>query len=108
MAFRSNVETDAQSVFELDTWLDFEDKLRWLDSQVVLDGPIDKRLDQPLFRGQSHQHCYWKLETTLERLASIEENAGALSLLAYYRKITACKPILEGLTGRECLTCRII
>ncbi len=77
-------------------WAEFEEKLQWLYSQVVSDHPV---LEEPIFRGQGNAE--WKLTTTLERFAAIESNPTALSLRAYYRKITAAKRLLEGLTGKQ-------
>ena len=100
MPFQSDIERVPQRVVEVNNWSEFEEKLRWLDSQVVRDGPIDKRFEEPLFRGQGHHYCQWRLETTLERFASAESTPAALSLLAYYRKVESCKSTLESLTGR--------
>ncbi len=77
-------------------WAEFEEKLQWLHSQVSSDHPV---LEEPIFRGQGNAE--WKLTTTLERFADTERNRTALSLRAYYRKITAAKRLLEGLTGKQ-------
>jgi hypothetical protein len=101
MSFESEIETPRQRVIELRSWSEFEEHLHLLNSQIESDGPIDQRFEEPLFRGQGNHHCNWKLETTLERLASGENIPRALGLLAYYRRITACKAILEGLMARR-------
>jgi hypothetical protein len=88
-------------IFELESWTDFEDKIRWLDTLIVREGPIDERFKEPLFRGQGHHHSEWRLETTLERFAAHEKGAASRSLLAYYRKISAAKPVLESLSGKS-------
>ena len=93
-------ELATEGVIQLSSWSEFQNKLEWLNAQVVQVDSIDKQFEYPIFRGQAQHHSRWKLETTLERFACSQNNSAARSLLAYYRKATICKPILESLTGR--------
>jgi hypothetical protein len=85
------MELRSETIIQINAWSEFEEKLRWLDSQIIREGPIDKRLHEPLFRGQAHHRCQWRLETTLERFASTEKIPAALSLFLSHDELLADK-----------------
>jgi hypothetical protein len=91
-----NSETKASSgtepqVVELKSWSEFGEKINWLKTyKKECEVSWDKNLEEPLFRG--HGNSDWPLQTTLERSFPLDRSDSTLSLLSYYRKISAARP----------------
>lgn len=93
-----NGVTEPIGTYNLTSWSEFEGALRKIDDerQVTKSG---RSLNPPLFRGLGNTQ--WGLETTLERYCSLECRRPLTSLLEYYRRVSASKPVIETLGNRR-------
>jgi hypothetical protein len=95
---KSSSGTEPQ-VVELKSWSEFDEKINWLKTyKKECEVSWDKNLEEPLFRG--HGNSDWPLQTTLERSFPLDRSDSTLSLLSYYRKVSAARPAVETLTNR--------
>ena len=76
----------------LNSWDQFEDKLKELETKRQALGPQTYSSSNYLFRG--HGDTTWLLETTLDRFF-----AKRISLLLYYRYAQMARPRIEAFTG---------
>jgi hypothetical protein len=87
-------------IVDIESWSDFEGQMRALAAHRESREAENKRpMNDPLFRGLGNSK--WGLETTLERSFPMDRSDTTLSLVAYYRKMTAALPAVETLTEQR-------
>lgn len=85
---------------DVNRWANFETEIQKLSRlREKREAQYGCKFKDPLFRELGNSK--WGLGTTLERSYPMERSDEAVSLLTYYRKISASKPAVETLTGRK-------
>lgn len=82
---------------EIQSWAEFPSALLKIESlkEEMKRKHSGRPFQEPLFRGLGNSE--WQLQTTLERSPDADNNE---TLISYYRKVTASKPLVESLSGR--------
>lgn len=86
---------------EITTWPEFGEALRRVDQlrHIRKEKSGGRPLHPTIFRGQGNSQ--WSLQTTLERSFPMECSEDNVSFVQYYAKISASRPMIETMAGKE-------